>query len=250
MLSCLVVFLLNCCDKLVGIDSLLPPFLHPLHSEGLVCHFLFSCDDHNGDVPLVGIFHLFLNLGCIRVNLSVDAVFANLVQIFQTITLFVFAEVEEDDLGAFRHGLGEEFQTLQNVIDAVGTETDAYPGYIGESEDTGEVVVTSSAGDATYREVLGFHLEDGPRVIVETTCQSKVEFGFNAQVHVVDVIEKGLQFFNAFLTDFVVEHRLELLQLFFGISLHEEDGLQLLYGSGFQPFFGQLCVDSVDADFV
>ena len=101
-------------------------FFHELDGEFLLSHFLLSGDDDNRDGALVGVFHLFLDLGGIGINLRVDAVFAHLVEVFQAVLLFVLAEVEEDDLGALRHGLGEEVEAFQHVVDTVGAEADAH----------------------------------------------------------------------------------------------------------------------------
>ena len=77
-----------------------------------------------------------------------------------------------------------------------------------------------------------------------------LEFGADVQLHVVDVVEQGLQLLDAFLADFVVEQRLQLSQFLAGVAFHEEDRLQLVDGGLLQALLGEFRVDGVDTDFV
>ena len=195
---------------MIGIYHRLRSFFHEFDGEFLLGHFAFACDNDNRDGALVSIFHLFLDLGGLRIDFCVDAVFANLIEVFQAVFFLVHAEVEEDDLGAFRHGLREEIEAFQHVVDAVGTEADTHAGDVGQAEDASKVIVTTATRDASDGEVLGFYLKDSASVLVKTTSQSQVEFGVDTKFHVLDVVEQGLEFLDTFLTDFIIQQRLQL----------------------------------------
>src|SRR5699024_2364312 len=137
---------------------------------------VFADDDDKRYAAAVGVFHLFLHLGRLRIDFGRDARIAYLLEQPQGGELFRAAEIDEEhargDGGLFR----EEVQGQHDVVDAVRTERDADARHARHSENTRQVVVPSAAADASYRMVFGLHFEDGARVIVESAGERKVEF--------------------------------------------------------------------------
>ena len=85
-------------------------------------------------------------------------------------------EIDEEELHA-RFGVGRvECQLFEDVVDAVGSETDAHAAESGHAEDTCQVVVASASADAAHFGIEGLHFHDASGVVVQTACQCKVEF--------------------------------------------------------------------------
>ena len=165
--------------------------------NGSVLHLGFSVDREEWDGFPVGIVELLLELGCIGVDLDGDAAFAQCAGDGQDIQQFAAAHIgEEHACGGFKP-CGELVQTLEHVVDAVGTEAYAHAGHVRKSEDTGEVVVAPAAADAADGEVEGLDLEDCPGVIIEAAGKREVDLDGRADAGGSDQAEELFELVQA-----------------------------------------------------
>ena len=165
---------------------------HILQCDAAFVHLCLAHERHEGHLLRIGIGHLLLHLHTVGVNLCGNAGTAAGGGQFEAVGRLALAKVDEEQAGGAGSVFGIEFELVEHVINAVGTEGDAHTAEAGQAEDAGKVVVASAAGDGADLHIKGFHLEDAAGVVVKTARQRKVELDGVAQVGegLYELIEK------------------------------------------------------------
>ena len=154
-------------DKLLNRHCALLARNHILYGELAALHLALAHHHYVGDGVVVGKGHLLLHLHAIGVELGSDACSAELGHEGKAVGGLGSAEVDKHHLCAACCTLGIEVELVEHVVDAVGTEGDAYARHAGHAEDTRQVIVTATTRDTAYLHVECLDLEDGTGVVVE-----------------------------------------------------------------------------------
>ena len=154
---------------------------HVLQRHAALADLVVAGQRYVGYLLGVGIRHLLLHLGAVGIKLGGYAVGAYLINYRQTVGCLALAEVDEQQACTADAVLRIEVQLVEHVVDAVGTEGDAYARQSWHAEDARQVVVASTARDGAYLHVEGLDLEDGAGVVVQSAGQREVELQLVAQ---------------------------------------------------------------------
>ena len=225
--------------------------LHILQRQFAFADLVLTSQRHKGNLLSIGVRHLLFHLGGFREYLSTDAISANLINNRQTINRLLFTKVDEQHLRGADAVFGIEVELVEHIVDTVSTKGDTNARQSRHTEDTRQVVITATAGDAAYLNVKGLHLEDGSRVVVQTTGQREVKLEFIAKPDSLQSIQNEAQFLNTFQTRLaVLQHIGDSGQFLIVAATEHDDGLQLLDLLLGKPIVTQLLVDVVDANLI
>ena len=175
-------------EELLGSELRLLAGGHIFERDEALLQLVLANEGDEGDVARVGVGHLLLHLGGIGIDLGGNAGGTGAPRQFEAASGFGGAEVDEEQFDA-RIGVGRiELKLVEYVVDAVGTEGDAHTGKTGKTENAGEVVVASAAGDAADLDIEGFDFEDAAGVVVEAASEGEIEVD-----GVVEAVAEGFE---------------------------------------------------------
>ena len=131
-------------DHFLGCDKFLLTCSHILDGHFALCDLVVPGKRHECDSLCVGIAHLLLHLGLVGVDLRADARPACGCGQRETVGRLLLTEVDKEQLGGCRSLLWIEIESVEHIVDAVGTEADAHAGEARHAEDAREVVVAAT----------------------------------------------------------------------------------------------------------
>ena len=194
---------------------------------------------------------MLLHLGRIREYLCADASLAGLSNRWQTVSCLLFAKVDKQQLGAVGSILWIAVECVQHVEDTIYTKADTYTRDTRHTEDTSQVVVTTTTRNRTNLYVECLHLEDGTCVVVQTTSQCQVELNLVLQSECLQCVEDKACFLNALQSSLAgSQHLGNGVQLLVVGTLERDDRLQLLNLLVTQAVLAQLLVHVIESDLI
>ena len=112
-------------DQLIGSDERLGASSHVLQGDLASGYLALTSEDHEGNLLLVGIRHLFLHLRCVGEELGTYTCLTHLGNDGQAVGGLCRTEVDEKHLCAGERALRIKVESVENIVNAVNTEGDA-----------------------------------------------------------------------------------------------------------------------------
>ena len=156
-------------DKLLWGNQRLFAGSHVLESELAFSYLRFTSKSNKRHLLGIGISHLLLHLHTVGEDFCADACSTTLAKDRQAICRLLIAKVDEEQLRAIHSLLGIKVETIEHIIDAVGSERDANSRETWQSEDASKVVVASATSYRTNGIVESLNLENGTSVVIQAT---------------------------------------------------------------------------------
>ena len=109
-------------------------------------HLGLSDNGHIGDLLRIGIAHLLLHLGRLRIEFRTDTGLTDLSNQRQQVGLFLLSEVGKEQLGCLQRISRIKIQLVQHIEDTVSTKRDAHAGHTIQAKHASQVIVATSSG--------------------------------------------------------------------------------------------------------
>ena len=94
--------------------------------------------------------------------------------------------------------MGIKVEGVEHIVDAVSSKRDTNATESGHTEDTCQVVISSSTCYAAYLHVKGFHFKYGSGIIVESTGQCQVKLQLVLESGLLQDIKDETSFLDTF----------------------------------------------------